>query len=125
MIRSTFDVEGVGREQDRRHALAHQLREVEAVGGQLDLSRRDALDVEEVVDEAAGLVELPAQHFARRDGPRIVGRQPVDQGAGDDGGRERSPQLVGEHRDELVLLATRALGGDARRALARERLLEV
>jgi len=40
-----------------RHALSHDLRQVDRAGGQLDLSGGDPLHVEQLVDEATRLVE--------------------------------------------------------------------
>src|SRR5207237_791086 len=79
----------------------------------------------QVVDQATRLLELAAQDCARGDGARVVRRQPLDEGAGDDGGRQRGAQLVGEDRDELVLPAAGGFRRDARRPLTRERVLQV
>ena len=69
-----------------------------------DLPAGDAGDVEQVVDEPGELPDLPLDDVARPAAVLLVGGHLQD-GHGVVDRRQRVPQLVGEHRQELVLVA--------------------
>ena len=85
-------------------ALEH-LGQIDALFSQLDFSAADPRQVEQVVDQVDHLLHLAVDdRFARLEGRRIVAGNPHDlQGIADGG--EGIPQLVGQRRQELVLVA--------------------
>ncbi len=87
----------------RLHRRGDRPAHVDVLDLQLDLAARDARHVEQIVDQAHELLQLPPDHFARpRQALRIraLRLQHVDRVADR---RERIAQLVREHRQELVL----------------------
>ena len=71
---------------------------------QFDPALRDARDVEQVVDQSREMLDLPLDGRERRARVRIRYQSARQQLAGVADRRERIAQLVGEHRQELVLL---------------------
>ena len=97
-------LEQVARHLDR---LGGDVGQVDDLAPQLDLAARDLRDVEQIVDQAGQVVDLPLDHLllARDRALALVPHQPE---RGDDR-RQRIAQLVAEHREELVLGAARRL----------------
>jgi hypothetical protein len=95
------------RHLERSH---HHLSDLDALLAQLDLSARDARDVEQIVDQPHEMRDLPFDDLL------LVRRRAAQphQLKGRDDRRERIAQLVAEHREKLVL---RAIG---RACLGRE-----
>ena len=96
---------GVEEGPARLDGLLDDLAEIEQRPLDLDLAARDAGDVEQIVDEAS---EVPALAFDDVDAPggvaHLAGRLAEDgDGVADRG--ERIAELVGQHRQELVLAA--------------------
>jgi hypothetical protein len=94
---------------------ADVLAQVERLQAQGQLAVHDARQVEQVVDQADLVADVPVD---RLEGPgrHVVdaGVPPEDLGPADDR-LERGAQLVRERRDELVLQPARVLGRPARR----------
>ena len=83
---------------------ADDRREVERLLAELDLAPRDAGDVQQVVDQPGQVPDLPLDDLL---GPfeLLLRLQLAEELDGVADRRQRVPQLVGEHRQELVLAA--------------------
>ena len=92
--RTGVDVKLVVPNRQGRHALARELREVDPARGEGGLSSGDALHVQQLVDEATGLVELTPEHVARGGDAGVARGQTLDQAGGENGGGQRGAQLV-------------------------------
>ena len=102
------DAEGVPPLVDERPGRLDRLVEdrarVHEVLPEPDLPARDARDVEQVVDEPDELPDLPLDDVAGPVAALLVGGH-LEDGHGVVDRGERVAQLVGEHRQELVLVA--------------------
>ena len=105
--------------EERTVIVAGAPRDVAQVGvcaAQLDLPGGDAVDVQEIVDEAGQVLRLPVDDLARLQRVGALRRHPVENGQAVADGSERVAQLVREHADELALAPIRfrqPLGGFA------------
>ena len=96
---------------DRR---GHDVPEIHERGVQLDAAAGDAGDVEQVVQQGRQVLGLALEHrnrafqVGREPGAQLEDLHRVDDHA------ERIAQLVGQHRQELVLRLARPFGGGAR-----------
>ena len=77
---------GLSRARQRIHAAPHRVGDVHGRALQDDLPRAHAADVQEVVDEARELTDLPVDHRARPHRGQVLGADLVEDGhrAGDD-----------------------------------------
>jgi len=103
------DVRAAGLERHVDHAL-----ERDALLAQREAAARDAADVEQVVDQARELVDLPVDHLAAPGHLWIELVLLAEDGDGVADRRQRIAQLVREHGEEIVLaplgFAQRLLG---------------
>ena len=82
---------------------AHELVELESLPLQVHLAPRDSRRVEQIVDEAGQLIDLPRDDRLRRARLGTARGRPAEDVQGALDGGERIPELVGEHGHELVL----------------------
>ena len=90
-------------------AVLDDLAELDGLAVQRDLALRDARHVEQIVDEAGEVRDLPLDDLAHPGDARVVRRHLVEHLRGRDDRRERIAQLVRQHREELVLAPVRFL----------------
>ena len=83
---------------------ADDRREVERLLPEADLPPGDAGDVQQVVDQPGEVLHLPLDDLLRPF-EVLLRLQLAEELGGVVDGRQRVPQLVGEHRQELVLAA--------------------
>ena len=113
---SACSLHGLRRQRDRQlvlhaavqvadgfHRLLDDGRQVDSLLAQLDLAPRDPADVEQIVDEARHLADLPLQHLRGRPERFSVASDDVQGADGVADRRKRVAQLVRQHRQELVL----------------------
>src|SRR5436190_8475982 len=89
--------------------MGDDLGELDRLLLQHDLALADARDVEELVHQPRELRHLAVDHVARHDQALLGGGDAPHELHGVLDRRERIPQLVREHRQELVLAAVRVL----------------
>ena len=82
---------------------AHHPVELDALALQPDLAPRDARDVQQVVDESGHLLRLPVDHLTCTRRLLSGRRSPLEDVHAVPDRRERVPQLVREHGEEVVL----------------------
>ena len=87
---------------------------------QLDLAAADAGDVQQVVDEPRQVLHLPGDDL-HRPVDVLLEAAPCRELHGVADGRQRVPQLVGEHGEELVLPPVVASGAPRRASRSRWR----
>ena len=88
------------------HCLRRDSGDVDRLHVQLDASARDARHVQQVVDQAAKMCHLPIDQLQLL---VVATSAPQDLERGHDR-RQRIPQLVAQHRHELVFVVRLALG---------------
>ena len=76
---------------------------VEGLYLKLDLAASDARDIEEIVDQSDEMVDLPGDDIAGPEHAFLLEIEHLEQLGGGADGCQRVAQLVGEHRQELVL----------------------
>ena len=108
MCRSSRGVAG-----ERGDGPADRLGHVERLSIQPDLSGDHALDVEQIVDQMRDVADLPRDHLVRAGRRLPLGVRQLEHADGIADRAERIAQLVGQHRQELVLRAAVALGAVA------------
>jgi hypothetical protein len=92
---------------------SNNLRHVERVAIQPDLSGHDAFDVEEVVDEVREVADLTPDHLARADSGAVLRVHALEHADRAPDRAKRIAQLVSQHRQKLVFPAAVALGAVA------------
>ncbi len=95
-------------------------REVDGPQVEEELSRDDARDVEQVVDEPRLATGGPLDRGARPLDPRVLGRRLLEDVRRHQHRAQRRPQLVRERGEKQVLRAIRALGLEPRLLLGLE-----
>ena len=92
---------------------AYRLGQIERPSIQVDLSGDHTFDVEQVIDQMGEVADLPHDHAARAGFGFSAAVRHLEHLDGAVDGADRIAQLVGQHRQELVLHAAVALGAVA------------
>src|SRR5262249_56436301 len=91
------------------HTRRHQGSKVQGPAMQSHLAGGEPTHVEQVLDEAREVLDLPIDDGARTLSRRLLGLRVLQDSAGVGDGPERIAQLMPEHGEELVLRAVRPL----------------
>ena len=79
--------------------------EPDRLKAQFDLALRDARDIEQVIDQSGHMADLPIEHLHRAPLRRFGLKGSGEQARGIAHRRQRVTQLMGQHRQELILAA--------------------
>ena len=98
--------EGAG----RFHGLCHDVDQIHGPPLEIDRAARDARDVEKIVEQPSLVADLALDDLAAPLDRRRIVRLDMEHVGGGQDRRQRVPELVRQHREELVLVADRVLG---------------
>ena len=95
----------------RFHGRRHDVRDLDQLPAKIDLPSGNARDVQQVVHEADQMPNLPIDDRALLRGAAVAAKR--HQLKGGENRRQRVPQLVSQHGEELVLRPVGRFGGRA------------